>query len=115
MWKNNASSVHSFPNINLNSAILPLRLDNLETLNVTASWSIAPTDEKKGVKLSSLHTAADVVIDMFLDTNIDNAASKTNAAFEVMVWIGSFGGRTPIGWDTTFIDPPTQNLSSTSL
>jgi xyloglucan-specific endo-beta-1,4-glucanase len=76
---------------------------------------MAPTESKYESKLSTIHTAADVVIDIFLDTDIDIAASKTAAAFEVMVWIGSFGGRNPIGYDVKILDPPTQNLSSTTL
>ena len=47
--------------------------------------------------LADAGVKANVVIDMFLDVDPTKAGSTTDAAYEVMVWVGTVGGSAPIG------------------
>lgn len=114
-WSDNPLSVHSFPNIKLNSNILPLQLSNLSSLNISASWTMAPSNSKQGTDLASIETAANVIIDMFLDPNSTIANSTTLPQYEVMVWIAAFDGKLPIGYSSSMKNPPKQILGGIEL
>lgn len=116
-WSKNPLDVHSFPNINLNSDLLPTQLSNLSALNITANWSMAPSPSKKtkGKDLSAINAAANVVVDMFLDPNRNTSNSTTLPKYEVMVWIGALGGKKPIGFSSSITNPPVETLGNTEL
>ena len=112
-WNNNPTSVHAFPNINLDSSLLPLQLSSLSALNISATWSMAATRSSKS--LTDVEASADVVVDMFLDPDPTRANSTTLPQYEVMVWIAAFDGRKPIGFSSSIKSPPTVTLNGTDL
>ncbi|KAH7333128.1 concanavalin A-like lectin/glucanase domain-containing protein [Rhexocercosporidium sp. MPI-PUGE-AT-0058] len=112
-WSDNADSVHSFPNIKLNSADLPLQLSNLSSLNITASWSMTAASQSK--TLDEIDTAANVIIDMFLDPSPVSANSTTLPKYEIMIWLAEFGGKRPIGFSSSIKKPPHYSLNSTDF
>lgn len=57
-------------------------------MNLAASWSMAPIDG---------NTRANVVYDMFVDTDADTSANATTAKYEMMIWIGAFDDPFPLG------------------
>jgi hypothetical protein len=113
-WSNNPSSVHAFPNINLNSDLLPLQLSNLSALNASVSWFMTPSENPSG-SLDTIDAAADVVFDMFLDPDQATANSTTLPKYEIMVWIAAFGGKKPIGYNSSITNAPMYNLGGTNL
>ncbi|KAE8444317.1 hypothetical protein EG329_000627 [Mollisiaceae sp. DMI_Dod_QoI] len=111
-WSDNPTSVHAFPNIKLQSDQLPLQLSNLSHLNISASWSMFPSSSSD-VSLDAIDAAANVVVDMFLDQDPVTANSTTLPKYEVMIWIGAFGGKKPIGFSSKIKHPPTHSLNGT--
>jgi len=111
-WKDNPDSVHAFPNIKLESDLLPIQLSNLNALNIAVTWSMAAED---GQGLATVDAGADVVVDMFLDLDAVSANSTTLPKYEVMVWMGAYGGKTPIGFNSTLQNLPTYSLNGTNL
>lgn len=45
--------------------------------------------------LDTIDAAANVVVDMFLDTDPTTANSTTLPKYEVMIWIAAYGGKKP--------------------
>jgi hypothetical protein len=41
---------------------------------------------------------ANVALDMFGDRNTTAARSEQEAAYEIMIWLATFGGSTPLGY-----------------
>lgn len=71
-----------------------------------------------GVDASGLDGAAakaNVAFDMFLDLDDKNATSAVDAAYEMMIWIGTVGGPYPLGFDDTNATCYTQQLGSYNL
>ncbi|KAH7382006.1 concanavalin A-like lectin/glucanase domain-containing protein [Cadophora sp. MPI-SDFR-AT-0126] len=112
-WSKNPDSVHSFPNIKLNSNLLPRKLSNLSSLNVAASWTMAPVSTSKS--LEEVNAAANVIIDMFLDPSPVSANSTTLPKYEVMIWLSEVGGKKPIGFSSSIKNPPKYKLNNTSF
>lgn len=112
-WSDNPDSVHSFPNIKLNSNLLPLQLANLSALNITASWSMTATSKSKS--LDEIDVSANIIVDMFLDSSPISANSTTLPKYEVMIWMAEFGGKRPIGFSSSIKNPPKLSLNSTNL
>lgn len=113
-WSKNPTVVHSFPNIRLNSTLLPIQLSDLAALEIAASWSMAPSSSNVQ-DLAAIDAAANVVVDMFLDPDPTKANSTTLPKYEVMVWIGSLGDKRPIGFSSSIKHPPTFSLNSSSF
>ncbi|KAF8859736.1 concanavalin A-like lectin/glucanase [Acephala macrosclerotiorum] len=113
-WSNNPTLVHAFPNIKLQSDLLPLQLSNLGQLNISASWSMAPSSNSVD-NLDTIDAQANVVVDMFLDPNPVTANSTTLPKYEVMIWMAAYGGKKPIGFSSSIKYPPTHNLSETQF
>jgi Glycosyl hydrolase family 12 len=65
--------------------------------------------------LDVIDAAADVVVDMFLDPNQETANSTTLPKYEIMVWIAAFGGKKPIGYNSSLTNLPTYSLGGTNL
>ncbi|PVH71425.1 glycoside hydrolase family 12 protein [Cadophora sp. DSE1049] len=112
-WSENPDSVHSFPNIKLNSALLPRQLSNLSSLHITASWTMASASSSKS--LEEVDAASNVIIDMFLDPSPISANSTTLPKYEVMIWLAEFGGKRPIGFSSSIKNPPKYRLKNTSF
>ena len=112
-WTTNPESVHSYPNIKLNSRLLPLRLSNLSSLNISASWTMAPASSSKIHE--ELDTAANVMIDLFMDSNPISPNSTTLPKYEIMIWLAEFGGKRPIGFSSSIKNPPTYHLNDLTL
>lgn len=87
----------------------------MSALNITASWTMAPSKKEKGPDLSAINAAANVIVDMFLDPDKSIANSTTLPQYEVMIWIGSFDGKRPIGYDSSIPNPPQQTIGLTNL
>lgn len=113
-WSNNPTLVHAFPNIKLQSDLLPLQLSNLGHLNISASWSMTPSSNSID-NLDAIDAQANVVVDMFLDPDSVTANSTTLPKYEVMIWMAAYGGKKPIGFSSSIKHPPTHNLSETQL
>ncbi|RDW82739.1 hypothetical protein BP6252_03851 [Coleophoma cylindrospora] len=103
----NATTVHSFPNINLNSDVLPIQLSNLSSLKLDLSWSMTPgevanaTSTTTASSLAAIDVRADVALDLWLDDSPTSAQSATYAGTEVMVWQAAYGGVSPIGYTSS--------------
>lgn len=54
------------------------------------------TDELDGLQASKVK--ANVVLDLFLDSDPILSNSTMLPTFEIMIWLGSIAGLTPIGW-----------------
>jgi len=113
-WSDNATLVHAFPNIKLQSDLLPLQLSNLSHLNISAWWSTTPSSSSVE-DLAAVDAAANVVVDMFLDLDAVAANSTTLPKYEVMIWMASYGGKKPIGFSSSIKNPPTHVLNGTQL
>ncbi|KAI8168590.1 putative xyloglucan-specific endo-beta-1,4-glucanase A [Colletotrichum sp. SAR 10_65] len=100
--------VHAFPNIKVDGTVLPLEISKISKIAVDVEWSYAvgnyttdgdsatTTDE---TALTENDTNTNVAIDMFLDDDKTSAQNSTLAAYEVMVWLATFGSATqPIGY-----------------
>lgn len=94
--------VHAFPNIKVDSNVLPTTLRSLEAIDVDLKWTYgvgnkvsASTDD---TELTENLVNTNVAIDMFLDSDRSKAQDSTKAAYEIMVWFAAFGAATqPIG------------------
>ncbi|KAF2498283.1 concanavalin A-like lectin/glucanase [Lophium mytilinum] len=101
-WETDPSNVHSYPRVKFNTPLLPVQLSNLSSLLVETHWSMSPAtslnlgNDLNG--LSKINMIANVAIDMFADADPKKAQSETEAAFEIMLWLGSFGNPQPLGF-----------------
>ncbi|KAL1862689.1 hypothetical protein VTK73DRAFT_6692 [Phialemonium thermophilum] len=94
--------VHAFPNIRVDSPLLPVSLDSLQSINVDIAWSYAVGNRSASstdvAKLTDSSLNANVAIDMFMDSDKTKAGDSAKAGYEVMVWLADFGAATqPIG------------------
>jgi hypothetical protein len=55
-----------------------------------------------------------VALDMFADTNTTASQFENEASYEVMVWLSTVGGPTPLGFSNGAVCCP-QNLSGITL
>ncbi|KAL0934854.1 xyloglucan-specific endoglucanase [Colletotrichum truncatum] len=121
--------VHAFPNVKVDGTILPVAIPQLSKIQVDVEWSYAvgnyTTDgaaatDTDAAELTSAEIDANtnVAIDMFLDDDKETAKDGTKAAYEVMVWLATFGTATqPIGYKqgTGVISTATVNGTTFSL
>ncbi|KAJ5780996.1 hypothetical protein N7457_006156 [Penicillium paradoxum] len=81
--------VHGYPNVRIDD-ILPKALDTISELNLDLHWTYGlgdqPAESTDKQTLKDENLAANVAIDMFLDSDEDKAKNGTDAKFEVMVW-----------------------------
>lgn len=66
-----------------------MTIANITNLTLAASWNMS----------SSPDIMADVALDMFADSNKIAALSAQKASYEIMVWLATFGGSTPLGYN----------------
>jgi len=95
-WAANASAVHSYPSIKLNTDILPVQLSNVQSFPVSVEWTMGMTDPSDS--LNSSLVVADVVFDLFASQDAGTSLNSTEAEIEIMIWIGSFGQPHPSGY-----------------
>lgn len=65
--------------------------------------------------LKDVGAKANVAFDMFLDPDPENSESATDAAYEIMVWIGRVGSPLPLGYDSKNATCYTQQLGPFNL
>jgi len=110
--------VHAFPNIKLESNVLPATLQTLGQVNFDVHWTYGLGNDAAAVTDVQALTGdllnGNVAIDMFLDSDQTNAQNSTTAKYEVMVWFADFGSAAqPIGLDKGIVS--TQVLNGTTF
>jgi hypothetical protein len=110
--------VHAFPNAQLITAALPLRISAVQNLYVDVDWTYAIGNDPIAVadtdSLVAGNLNCNVAIDMFFDKNGAKAHNESIASHEVMVWLGQYGLATqPLGLSSTPAD--TASVNGTTL
>lgn len=110
--------VHAFPNIQIDTDVLPATIDSISKVDIDLEWSYGVGNETTtasslaDLTADSLNT--NVAIDMFIDSDKTAAQDPAKAKFELMVWFAAFGGSTqPIGFGAGPVS--TQILNSNTL
>lgn len=104
MWEDDsATTLHGFPNARINHTVLPTRISGINTLWLYAIWTyVAGNGTAKAIDgVVNVNMAANVVLDIFIDSDPQKAGSPTEAKHELMVWLGAYGGVLPIGYKST--------------
>ncbi|TKW58243.1 Xyloglucan-specific endo-beta-1,4-glucanase A [Colletotrichum tanaceti] len=117
--------VHAFPNIKVDGSVLPVSLASLTDVDVDVEWFYSVGNYTTGGTTASATVAAELAenetntncaIDMFLDDDKDKAKDSTQAKYEIMVWLGTFGAATqPIGLPAGAIATETINGTTFEL
>lgn len=95
-----SAPVHAFPNIKVESSVLPTGLQTLDHVNIIVHWTygvgneVAASTDLQGLTKDLLN--ANVAIDMFIDADKAKAQDSTKAKYEVMVWFAEFGPATQV-------------------
>jgi hypothetical protein len=84
-----------------NEAVAPLAT-NLSSLTVDLFWSYGfgtfTTSSSDVNFLANAGLKASVAVDLFFDSDLENSTSTTIPKYELMVWLGWFGGVEPVGY-----------------
>ncbi|KAI9650822.1 hypothetical protein NHQ30_000856 [Ciborinia camelliae] len=108
-------TVHAYPNVGYQSIQLPAQISNIESFQLSGSWTVFPVGEESASNttsaLSAIYCKADIALDMFLDTNNRSSTNASAASHEVMVWQSVWGGVWPIGYHDPPTGAPEYNLS----
>ena len=59
-------------------------------------FQTSPSGQGQGSEYLDLK--ANVALDLFADLDPNDAQNETQASYEIMVWLASFGGSKPIGY-----------------
>lgn len=110
--------MHAFPNIMLDSDILPVDLRRLRSIDLTVEWTYgvgnkpaARTDESE---LAAQDVNANVAIDLFVDSDKSQSTKTSDARYEIMIWFAGFGAATqPLGLAKGSVG--TQTINGTTL
>lgn len=108
--------MHAFPNVQIESASLPLDLSNLQHINLEMEWSYGVGNEAVTVTdeaaLTTANLNSNVAVDIFIDSDKTNSQNSSKAEYEVMVWFARFGtAAQPIGLKSGVIDTQTVNTT----
>ncbi|KAI9887880.1 MAG: hypothetical protein M1823_000268 [Watsoniomyces obsoletus] len=102
-WDRKPEAVHAYPNVRLNDHRLPLALKGIRSLDVDVTWSMeagAYGQTSGGDQgLNEAGAVTNVAFDLFLDPDPAKATSTTIPKYEIMIWMGRYGGVLPIGWN----------------
>jgi xyloglucan-specific endo-beta-1,4-glucanase len=92
---------------------MPISIPNTTSLELSAVWSVTATD----ADLNSANTGmvADISWDIFADPDPVKAQSDINSAYEIMIWLGHYGGAAPIGWDGNQCDGVENDINGNIL
>ncbi|EME47064.1 glycoside hydrolase family 12 protein [Dothistroma septosporum NZE10] len=107
-WTSSPPAVHAYPNAELRSDLLPLRLGDLLSLQVSASWAFGPATLSEDARnpnspedstyIQSNNVQANVVLDIFADEDAERSRTPSEQKYEFMVWVGQFGAAAqPVG------------------
>lgn len=117
-WEASPQLVHAYPNVNLNSSLLPIPLKNVGACTMDAKWSVAPgsepQDETDVDALARVNAVANVALDLFVDPDPAAATSTTKPKYEIMIWFGTYGGKGPLGY-VPHGDVPTLEVGGSKL
>lgn len=109
--------VHAFPNIMVDD-VLPIELDKMTKVDLDLHWTygvgntVASSTDSSSLTADDLQT--NVAIDMFFDSDKNNAGNSALAKYEVMVWFADFGASAqPIGLSAGAVT--TKTLNGTTL
>lgn len=105
---------------------MPLRLGNLLSLHVAASWAFGPATLSEDARdpnspedlnyINSNNIQANVVLDVFADEDEEKSRSPSKQKYEFMVWVGQFGTASkPVGNRTPRDPPVVARLGGTDL
>jgi hypothetical protein len=99
-WPNGAGQVHSYPHINFYPTGLPIKVADIESLEVNATWDMTlSANPSVGVSnLAANGVVCNAILDLFLSDDPTAATSEVNASYEVMIWLAWFGTSYPLGW-----------------
>jgi xyloglucan-specific endo-beta-1,4-glucanase len=123
-WWKDSHSVHSYPNVQLNSDLLPVELAYLSSLQVRADWTMNSTQDLYSShdhpaawipKNSQAEIKANVALDLFLDPNPQRANVTTLPLYELMIWFSALPGVAPIGWSQSDLHKRSYILDNTTL
>ncbi|KAK4937956.1 hypothetical protein LTR10_021521 [Elasticomyces elasticus] len=95
--------VHAFPNIQIDRTdIFPIEISSVSAVNFEAEWAYGVGETLPNTTniadVTAAGLAANVAIDMFIDSDPNAATSTVDAKYEVMIWLADFGAATqPIG------------------
>ncbi|SMQ49967.1 unnamed protein product [Zymoseptoria tritici ST99CH_3D1] len=90
-------SVKGYPNVGFQSTILPLQLQDLRQMNISASWKLAYSNASNQ-SIDETDTAADVALDLFADEDREKSMQSTKQKYEIMIWYARWGNSSqPIG------------------
>lgn len=65
--------------------------------------------EPQYTTLDEVDAVANAVVDMFVDVDPKKASTYGQAAWEIMVWLGMYGNKYPLGY-YEFMDPPAPTM-----
>lgn len=125
-WTSSPPAVHAYPNVELRSDQLPLRLGDLLSLQVSASWAFGPATFSEEARdpnspedlayIQSNNIQANVVLDVFADVDAEKSRTPSEQKYEFMVWVGQFGtAAQPVGNRTPRDPPVVARLNSIDL
>lgn len=118
--------VHAYPNVELRSDRLPLRLGDLLSLQVSACWAFGPATLSEEARdpnppediqyIEANNVQANVVLDVFADEDAQKSGTPSEQKYEFMVWVGQFGAAAqPVGNRTPRDPPVVARLDNTDL
>ncbi|KAH7123003.1 concanavalin A-like lectin/glucanase domain-containing protein [Dactylonectria macrodidyma] len=97
-----SAPVHAYPNMKVEGEVFPKKVEDIKNITIDFEWTYGVG--KKAVKkndwdaLEAVTLNANVAMDMFLDSDKDNAKDSEKASHEVMVWFAAIGTATqPLG------------------
>lgn len=108
--------MRAYPNVQYHSVKLPAKIDLINYLNISATWSLGlesfgatpetpPNTGTNAEQMSSNGINCDVAIDMFADASLTKSINSTVADYEIMIWIARVGNDTyPSGYSDP-LDP----------
>lgn len=98
--------------------VLPIELDKMTKVDLDLHWTygvgntVASSTDSSSLTADDLQT--NVAIDMFFDSDKNNAGNSALAKYEVMVWFADFGASAqPIGLSAGAVT--TKTLNGTTL
>ncbi|RDW77852.1 hypothetical protein BP5796_05704 [Coleophoma crateriformis] len=115
-----AAPVHAFPNAQVNSSDIPIKLQSLKEINLDLHWTYGiGTKDVASTNMQTLtnnSVETNVAIDMFLDSDKTKSQSSSDAQYEVMVWLATIGSSAqPIGLENGAVSTQVVNNSTFNL
>lgn len=84
---------------------LPIRIESIKNIPIEAPWiynvgvgDLGPLTTTNITHVEHVGLSADVAFDLFFDSNMSQVISPGLAKFDMMIWLASFRGVTPLGY-----------------